>query len=109
VDLPVAAETEDRRDAVASIHAEVAHIIDVAVRVDEARNNGLSGCIDALVPGRRFHGRPDRFDLAVANNESRVLHGRLARAINNAGAYKSDNATGAGLRSRPSRSQPQTS
>src|ERR1700693_4944053 len=80
----VAAQTENRRDAVAQVDSELSRVIHVAVRVDQSGNDALSGRIDSSRPGRNFDARSNRRNPSVPDQKSRILDGRLARAVDDA-------------------------
>src|SRR5271169_1156101 len=88
-ELFVAAQTENRGDAVAQVDSQLSRIIHVAVRVDQSWNDGLSGRIDPLRAGRNFDAISNRLNPPVPDQQSRVLDGRLARAVDDACAYPS--------------------
>src|SRR5271169_4112113 len=85
----VAAQTENRGDAVAQVDSELSRIIHVAVRVDQSWNNRLSLGIDSLRPGRNFDVLSNRLNPSVPDQKSCVLDGGLARAVDDACAYPS--------------------
>ena len=100
----LAAETPQRRNAIACVHTKLPfrilarvrsglhalHVRDVDVCRVETRSDGLPGKIDDLSTFRRRHSLPgaDILDAAIAHQDHSVFERNLACAINDAASDK---------------------
>ena len=80
----VPTQTEHRGNTVAQIKSKLIFPVDMAVRIDQAGNYGLSGGIDSFRSGGDLDMFPDCFDAAIPYHQGRVFDCRFAGTVDDA-------------------------